>query len=161
MIICPKCGHRFTRSPMAELEKFIKETQPRLGHVWNLKRMASQYVGVRKFADIPHDRYEEVLHHLRSEAERILTARVAMKVLETVVNEYLKSRMSEEGTRELSVRLQNALRKRLGDEHWAALTETDALEEVKRIFETHNIWEYAYRSTGEVSNDQNRTAPAN
>lgn len=144
MSTCPHCGTQFLLgSPKSELEIFIKENQPRMGVV-NLKREINSEFGVKKFADLPTEKYPEALDFVKQKVEHLTAFWDAGKVLKVAVPQFLESISG--APPELHRELSSKLRDILGDRFWADLTPVEALYVIKREIGETNIWEYCFKS---------------
>lgn len=143
MPTCPNCGHSFTLgSSKTELEIFIKENQPNF-RPFSLKRHICQRFGVKKFADLPQEKYPEALAYIQAEVARLTTIWASNKTLESAVNAILKQ--VPDSNWNLESALKRRLREVFSETHWATLTVEQAVEEIKQVIGGQNIWEYAYK----------------
>lgn len=143
MPTCPSCGHSFALgASKTELEIFIKENQPNF-KPFSLKRHICQRFGIKKFADLPQEKYTEALAYVQKEVTRLTTIWASNKTLESAIDVILKE--IPDSNRNLRAMLKRRLEEGFGETHWAALTVEQATEKIKQAIGGQNIWEYAYK----------------
>lgn len=143
MPTCPHCGAQFLLgSAKSELELYIKKNQPRMGVV-NLKRDINREFGVKRFADLPAEKYPEALEFAKQKVDELTAFWDANKVLRVAVPRFLES---VHASSKLHGELSTALRDRYSDRFWADLTPEEALYIIKKNVGETNIWEYCFKS---------------
>lgn len=153
MTTCPHCGRNLGHSetarrsswkPLSRLEAFIKTNQPRMRRVVNLKREIARHFGVKKFADLPHDKYPEALEFVRAKVEYYTVVWGANEILESAVPKFLLPNVPG-ATYDLAKQLERKLREECGDKYWSEMDPKEAVDAIHKAIGDQNVWEYAYR----------------
>lgn len=145
MPVCPHCGHQFlTGSPKSELEMFCRENQKRMGS-FNIKRLISQHFGLKRFADLPAEKYDEALEFAQAKVEYLTTCWAANDQVRAAVSAYL----AQCGTSDVSLarQLEGRVRRVISDKQWASMTGDDAVRLVEEQLSGRNAYEVAYRES--------------
>lgn len=144
MSTCPRCEAQISLgSPKSELETFIKENQPRMGVV-NLKREISREFEVKRFADLPAEKYPEALEFAKKKVEDLTAFWDSAKILGVALPRFLEGIPG--ATPRLCSALSAALRNKFGERFWADLTPEEALYTIRKEIGETNIWEYCFKS---------------
>lgn len=146
MPTCPYCNRYFvTGNARTELEQFIRENQHRLGRVNSIKRMICHRFGVKKFADLPLEKYEEALEYAKHEVDRLTSLWQANEVLEEALPRALERLKITDVTDELIRKLTDRFRDNFGNNFWASLAVEQATSEIFKVLDQNNVWEYAFK----------------
>ena len=143
MTTCPSCGHKILDlDAKTELVVFIKNNQKRMGMFINLKREISSKFKVKKFADLPTQKYPEALEYIRNLVDYYTSCWDANKMMEIAIPKYFETIPSQ--PKELQSKLEQKLRKQFGDKYWAEMEPEQAVEVIKNAVGDTNLWEFAY-----------------